>query len=190
MDNKAALRQELRARRRDHALAVPDQIRSLLFKSPPRPLLQCIPQRAIIGLYHAGAFEAPSSGYAKHFFEAGHTIALPVFANKNAAMGFAEHSDPFDEADLESGPFAIDQPIIQEPALVPDVVFVPLLGFTENGARLGQGGGHYDRWLAAHPGTIAIGMGWDCQLVSDLPVEAHDQPMTAIVTPTRLYGPF
>jgi 5-formyltetrahydrofolate cyclo-ligase len=64
---------------------------------------------------------------------------------------------------------------------------VPLVGFSADGARLGQGGGHYDRWLAAHPEATALGLGWDCQLVEDLPLEAHDQPLTAIITPTRLY---
>ena len=190
MDSKAALRRELRALRRDHALAVPDMVRALLFKSPPRPLLELIPESATIGLYHASKFEAPATGYAKYFLEAGHQIALPIFADENAAMSFTEHSDPFDGSDLENGPFGIRQPIEQTLVLVPDILFVPLLGFTENGTRLGQGGGHYDRWLAAHPGTIAIGMGWDCQLADALPIEAHDQRMTAVVTPTRLYGPF
>ncbi len=72
--------------------------------------------------------------------------------------------------------------------MVPDVVFVPLLGFTEHLERLGQGGGHYDRWLAAHPQTVAIGLAWDVQLLDALPVEPHDVRMDAIVTPTRLFG--
>ena len=70
------------------------------------------------------------------------------------------------------------------------MLFVPLLGFTAKGARIGQGGGHYDRWLADHPETVAIGMAWDAQLCEDLPMEAHDQSLSAVVTPTRLYGPF
>ena len=39
-------------------------------------------------------------------------------------------------------------------------------------------------------GALAIGLAWDCQLVDDLPHEAHDRPLAAVVTPTRLYGPF
>src|SRR3546814_6880034 len=58
-----------------------------------------------------------------------------------------------------------------------------------DGRRLGQGGGHYDRWLAAHPGARAIGLAWDEQLCEDLPHETHDIRLDAIVTPTRLYGP-
>jgi 5-formyltetrahydrofolate cyclo-ligase len=91
---------------------------------------------------------------------------------------------------LEPGPFGVAQPAASSPALIPDVLFVPLVGFTATGGRLGQGGGHYDRWLSAHPDTVAIGLAWDCQLVDTLPSEAHDRPLNAVITPTRLYGPF
>ena len=64
------------------------------------------------------------------------------------------------------------------------------MGFTAQGKRLGQGGGHYDRWLASRPATLRIGLAWDAQLVEELPVEPHDMALNAIVTPTRLYGPF
>ena len=72
----------------------------------------------------------------------------------------------------------------------PDVLFCPLVGFSARGERLGLGAGHYDRWLAQHPPQLAIGLGWDCQLVEDLPVQPHDRQLDAVVTPTRLYGPF
>jgi len=67
---------------------------------------------------------------------------------------------------------------------------VPLVAFTERGERMGQGAAHYDGWLAKRPGTVTIGMAWDVQKVDELPVEPHDVPLRAIVTPTRLYGPF
>jgi 5-formyltetrahydrofolate cyclo-ligase len=49
------------------------------------------------------------------------------------------------------------------------VLFVPLIGFTAALDRLGQGGGHYDRWLAEHPGAQAIGLAWDAQACDTLP---------------------
>ena len=85
---------------------------------------------------------------------------------------------------------SIAQPSATAEPAAPDVLFVPVVGFATNGARLGQGGGHYDRWLAANPGTTAIGLAWDTQLVDELPIEPHDVPLSAIVTPTRIYGPF
>ena len=182
----------MRAVRRDHAAAIPDHVRALLFKRPPAALLSLIQPDSVIGLYHATAEEAPCGGYGRFFVDEGHAIALPRMGVGAASqeMEFAAHTDPFAASDLTDGPYDIRQPSPDAPRLVPDVIFVPLLAFTSDGQRLGQGGGHYDAWLHAHPGTTAIGMGWDCQMVDALPLEPHDMPLNAVVTPTRLYGPF
>lgn len=185
---KADLRKTLRAARRAHVESLPDAIRGLLFHRPPAPLLARIPQGAIIGVYHAGPWEAPAAAYARFFHEAGHTIALPRFAARDGAMTFRRHSDPYDESDLSPGPFGMMQPGDDAEPLTPDVLFVPLVGFTDTGARLGQGGGHYDRWLAEHPALLAIGLAWDAQLCDVLPLEPHDAALDAVVTPTRIYG--
>ena len=105
-------------------------------------------------------------------------------------MTFREHTDPFARSDLEHGPFGLLQPSADAPICHPQLLFVPLVGFTEDGRRLGQGGGFYDRYLAKHPQSIAIGLAWDVQLIEDLPSEEHDMPMRAIITPSRLFGPF
>jgi 5-formyltetrahydrofolate cyclo-ligase len=188
VNQKDQLRYALRAARRAHVAALPDQVRGLLFHHPPAPLLARIADGAVIGLYHASAFEAPAGGYARFFFEAGHTLALPRFAAPRAPMTFARHTDPYGESDLELGPFGILQPGAAAEPLVPDILFLPLVGFTASGVRLGQGGGHYDRWLAQHPPALAIGLAWDVQLAEALPVEPHDRPLDAIITPTRIYG--
>ncbi len=187
---KAQLRTKLRGIRRAHVEALPDVTRALLFKVPPAPLRDLIPGGATIGLYRATAFEAPATSYAKYFQESGHTIALPRFEHKGAPMEFRIWSDPFEESDLAVGPFGLMQPADHADAVDPEILFVPLLGFTEDGARIGQGGGHYDRWLADHSSATTIGMAWDAQLVGELPLEAHDKRLSAVVTPTRIYGPF
>jgi 5-formyltetrahydrofolate cyclo-ligase len=186
--SKSDLRRTLRAARKAHVEALPDAIRGLLFHRPPAPLLARIGDEAVIGLYHAGPLEAPAGGYARFFHEAGHSLALPRFSAPDAPMAFTRHTDPYADSDLEVGPFGLLQPTAEAEPLVPDVLFVPLLGFTASGARLGQGGGHYDRWLAEHPPALAIGLAWDAQLCDALPVEPHDMPLDAVVTPTRIYG--
>lgn len=103
-------------------------------------------------------------------------------------MTFREHTDPFGETDLSPGAFSLLQPSAGAREVTPDIVFVPLVGFTAKGERLGQGGGHYDRWLAEHPRAMTIGMAWDVQLLEALPTEPHDVTLDAVVTPTRLYG--
>ena len=187
---KHELRRQLRAARRETVAALPDSMRALVFHRPPAPLLDLLADEAVIGLYRANPHEAPAGSYAKFLFERGHTLALPRFASRNASMEFARFEDPFEESDLEVGPYGLMQPKMEAEAAVPHVLFVPLVGFTETGERLGQGGGHYDRWLETHPDTTTIGLAWDSQLVDSLPTEPHDRRLDAIVTPTRLYGPF
>ena len=185
---KAELRKSLRAARKAHVTALPDSVRGLLFHRPPAPLLARIPQEAIIGLYHAGPWEAPAAAYARFFRDAGHSIVLPRFTTRAAPMSFARHTDPYAQSDLEVGPFGILQPEADAEPLVPEILFAPLVGFTAQGARLGQGGGHYDRWMAEHPPLLAVGLAWDAQLCAALPTEPHDRPLDAVITPTRIYG--
>ncbi|MBC2668177.1 5-formyltetrahydrofolate cyclo-ligase [Novosphingobium piscinae] len=187
MDEKHALRTRLRAARRAHVEALPETVRGLILLRPPAPVAARVPVGSVVGLYHANPVEAPTGGYARWFFENGRHLALPWFADRAAPMSFRAWRDPFDLSDLVPGPWGALQPDESAAELVPAVAFVPLLGFTADGQRLGQGGGHYDRWLADHPATLPIGLAWDIQLCDSLPLEAHDRALAAVVTPTRIY---
>jgi 5-formyltetrahydrofolate cyclo-ligase len=188
--DKQMLRTALKQRRREHVAAIPAMQLGLLFRRPPEALVRLVPEGATIGLYHEMPAEAPAGHYARWFFERGHRIALPWFADRAAPMAFREWTNPCVEDLLEPDPFKAKQPASDSAELTPEVLFVPLVGFSDRGGRLGLGAGHYDRWLAAHPPRLAIGLAWDCQLVDDLPTEPHDHPLDAVITPTRLYGPF
>jgi 5-formyltetrahydrofolate cyclo-ligase len=190
MQSKSELRKALRKIRREHVATLDVSTSALLFRMPPAPLLELIPEGARIGIYYSVGDEAPATAYAQYFAERGHEIALPRFQSESDPMHFALWSDPFGKSNLVPGSFGLMEPLKDAQEVVPDVLIIPLLGFTERGERLGQGGGHYDRWLADHPDAIAIGMAWDMQLCEKLPVERHDIALDAIVTPTRFYGPF
>lgn len=190
MNTKQALRAELRRRRSEHEAAIPDAMRGLLFRHPPKPLLELVPDGATIAVYHPIANEASPLGYARWFAEQGFPVALPWFAARGESLQFRLWDNPFDETALVKAPYGGSQPSAEAEEAAIDVAIVPLLGFTDEGQRLGQGGGHYDRYLADHPNVIPIGIGWDCQLVDALPLEPHDRPLRAVVTPTRFYGPF
>lgn len=72
------------------------------------------------------------------------------------------------------------------PAIDPEVVdvaIVPGVAFDVHGGRLGQGGGHYDRLLAALPeDRVRIGVCFACQVVPRVPREAHDRSVDVVVT--------
>lgn len=64
-----------------------------------------------------------------------------------------------------------------------DVVLVPGVAFTAAGDRLGQGGGWFDRLLSGvRSDCLLVGVCFDGQLVTDLPVEPHDVPVHLVVT--------
>ena len=187
LDEKHRLRSRLRQERRSHVAALPPHTRALVFLRPPGVIASAIADKAVVGLYHATPDEAPTRAYAKWLSENGHKVALPWFATRETPMAFRHWRDPYEDAGLQAGPFSAQQPAADAEALVPDVVLVPLLGYTADCHMLGQGGGHYDRWLAAHPGVLALGLAWDSQLLDHFPREAHDHPLDAVITPTRLY---
>ena len=141
----------------------------------------------MVGIYHAVPPEAPTAAYVRWFHEHGRRIALPWFADREAAMQYRLWADPYDEELLSAGPFGMPQPLDNAEPVEPALALVPLVAFTADGHRLGQGGGHYDRWHAGRPLIPAVGLAWDCQLVDSLPVEPHDHPLDAVITPTRLY---
>lgn len=63
------------------------------------------------------------------------------------------------------------------------VLLVPGVAFDRSGARLGRGGGFYDRLLGdAALSAQRIAVCFACQLVERVPVEPHDAEVAAIVT--------
>lgn len=67
-----------------------------------------------------------------------------------------------------------------------DVLVVPGLAFDASGRRLGRGGGFYDRFLAARSrDALVIGVGFDVQLVEEVPAEPHDAGVDAVLTDHR-----
>ena len=64
-----------------------------------------------------------------------------------------------------------------------DVVIVPALHIDQDGYRLGQGGGYYDRTLPTMPGW-KVGIVYPGEITSDLlPIEDHDVRLSAAATP-------
>jgi 5-formyltetrahydrofolate cyclo-ligase len=72
-----------------------------------------------------------------------------------------------------------------------DLLVVPGLAFDARGGRLGRGGGHYDRLLAARSGQkghrpVLLGLGFEFQIVERVPTAAHDVRLDIVVTEERV----
>lgn len=116
-------------------------------------------------------------------------ICLPVLLQKNTPMIFREYK-PGDVLEPGSLYNKVLQPSPAKPEIIPDIVILPLLGFDETGARLGRGGGYYDRTLAhlrVHKTILAIGIGLGIQKIPQIPKGRHDEKMDFIVTESNIY---
>lgn len=115
----------------------------------------------------------------------GRIIAMPAM-EQNALV----YRVPASWDELEEGPYGILQPPRSSPvandALL-DIVIVPGRAFTRTGERLGRGNGGYDHWIekqrVRNPATKYIGVCFDAQMMTTLPVEAHDEKMDMVITP-------
>lgn len=68
-----------------------------------------------------------------------------------------------------------------------ELVFAPALAVSTTGARLGRGAGSYDRALTRVPPDVpVVAIVYDEEIVAQLPTQAHDRPVQAALTPTRL----
>lgn len=101
-----------------------------------------------------------------------------VAAGNAAAAPFIAHpTQAFAATDVDSSRF----PIVPAEAL--DMVVVPLVAFDRAGARLGYGGGCYDRYLPTLSATCqVVGIAFDEQRVDHVPTDAHDLPLSHIVS--------
>tara|TARA_R110002096_G_scaffold29791_2_gene89663 strand:+ start:195 stop:812 length:618 start_codon:yes stop_codon:yes gene_type:complete len=85
-------------------------------------------------------------------------------------------------APMRPGVWNIPVPEIEQTA-VPEILLIPCLGFDAAGFRLGNGGGFYDRTLAAlNPRPLAVGVGWSHATLTTIQPQPHDIPMDLIVT--------
>ena len=91
-------------------------------------------------------------------------------------------------ADLHEGMYRIPEPdsSLPQPVITSDsVCIVPGLAFTEEGGRIGYGGGYYDEFILDNPDIYTIGLIYEELIVGELPLMQHDLRVDMIVTEER-----
>ncbi|HBX44160.1 MAG TPA: 5-formyltetrahydrofolate cyclo-ligase [Deltaproteobacteria bacterium] len=149
---------------------------------PPRPGRK-------VALYSAMRGEVGTDRVRERCLAAGTWLYYPRMCDDGNLTFFRhEGSDGWEE-----GRFGI-----REPLVVPggegiregfDLVVVPGLAFDAAGWRLGRGHGYYDRFLRGLGGTsLAVGLAFSWQMVPEVPVDAWDVPVDAVVTEEGVVG--
>lgn len=97
---------------------------------------------------------------------------------------------------LVPGRYGLMEPTQDDPTLsITDVTLalLPGMAFDHAGGRIGRGNGGYDKWLkelrAKNPAAKVWGIALECQIVAQVPREAHDQTVDLVVTPRGIIDP-
>ena len=137
---------------------------------------------AMFAVYLASPAEIDLAALIRRLWDAWCPVAVPAWRG-----GTYELVRYARDTRLVKGPMGILEPAADGCAPIsaaePAVWIVPGLAFTKDGARLGYGGGWYDRFLAAAaPSAVSLGVAYHFQVLDSLPAEPHDVPLTAVVS--------
>lgn len=186
------IRRTFRERRRNLSALEKDksahQLVALLDKQ------QLLHKGAHVALYKTNDAELSTEPLITYCWQQEINVYLPVLHPfTNGHLLFLRYTT---ETAMQSNRFGIMEPKIDVTAVCPardlDAIFTPLVAFDDSGNRLGMGGGFYDRTLSALQGNVhspkVIGLAYDIQRTSALPVETWDIPLPAIATPSKIYS--
>ena len=86
---------------------------------------------------------------------------------------------------MHRGKFGIPEPTTPMYTGEIDLVVVPAVAFDAKGRRLGRGGGFYDRFIKKQTHAVLVGVGYDFQLVENVPAARHAQRVHRIILPSK-----
>lgn len=135
---------------------------------------------AVVMAFWSFGSEVDTSSLIERLHATGKRVVLPrVDGDEVVAVEYAP-GDP-----VAAAAFGAMEPTgleVVEPRDV-DVVIVPAVALDRRGARVGYGGGFYDRFLArTRPDVAAIAVAFAIQVVDDVPEGRGDRRVDAIVT--------
>lgn len=138
-----------------------------------------------VAAYAPAGDEPGSYEHLELLRSAGARVLLPITYSRDLPLEWGRYDGP--EA-LVAGPYGLRQPAqaSNRPLREADMVIVPALALSLRGARLGRGGGFYDRALAGVPQARVVGVVYDDELLDDLPTEPHDIGVGWVCTPRDL----
>lgn len=139
--------------------------------------------RTVLGFFSMKD-EVEMEDILRHLLDMGKKVALPLVTGP----GIMEAVELKSFADLVPGDFNI--PTVREDAreiIAPhelDCIIVPAVAFSDEGYRLGMGGGFYDRYLVRADKTDRLAVVFDCQIfpAEGFPREEYDQQVDSVFT--------
>lgn len=86
---------------------------------------------------------------------------------------------------MKRGKFNIPEPQTEPYKGKIDLILIPGVAFDRKCNRLGRGGGYYDRFLCKQRHSKLIGVGYDFQIVDEVPTERNDMRLQGVIVPSQ-----
>jgi 5-formyltetrahydrofolate cyclo-ligase len=183
----AADKNNLRAILRESRQALGPQRADALSAKVQSRLIESASYRSVpaVVLYAAVENEVATDLIAADSIRTGRALYYPRIDPALRAISIAPVRDP---RELKPGPFGIPEPpagreIGPEHLPADALVCIPGIAFSPVGARLGRGGGYYDRMLARLGGAIVTaGLAYSFQVLDWIPETPQDRRVNFVVT--------
>ena len=115
-------------------------------------------------------------------------LAFPTIERNSETLSF-KTTNSFKSFKL--GKFNIPEPKVDNEEIIPQLFFVPCLGFDVKGYRIGYGGGFYDKTFEKLKKLNllfnTVGFAYDDQKLNELPIEKFDYKLDFVLTEKQLY---
>lgn len=186
-------KEALRASLKERLKRLSDGDRERESRSLNKRLLQTLPAEpgVLCVFYPMTGSEADIRDLFPTLLERGWKLFFPRFEGAGFSFRRATSMDG-----LVPGKYGLMEPTGDDEKLgITDVTvaLIPGLGFDPAGGRIGRGNGGYDVWLrelrGKNPAAAVWGVALDCQMVTAIPREAHDQTMDLVITPRGVIDP-
>jgi 5-formyltetrahydrofolate cyclo-ligase len=147
--------------------------------------LDSFQQSTVIAAYISFGSEFQTDTVLDAALRLGKTIVLPKIEPVGRTLSFRTFSGKFDE--LLRGRWGIPEPDPEKSESMDysqiEFIIVPGVAFSEQGFRLGYGGGYYDSFISQLPkSSVTVAPTFPIQVLPEVPLEAHDLKVDMLIT--------
>jgi len=132
--------------------------------------------------------EISTNNLNKKIIESKKVLSFPLIENNSKKLIFKKFNS---NESLKLGKFDIMEPSNDNDEVIPQLFFVPCLGFDLDGYRIGYGGGYYDKTFAKLKKLkfkfYTVGFAFDEQKQDKIPIESFDYKLDFVLTEKQLY---
>ena len=184
MDPREA-KSSLRTAINERLMKLSEKDRAAENRSLCRRILEALPkEHSVICAFYPLKDEADIRPLLQELIAHGHALYLPRKEGKYFVFRSVESVQGLSQDDFRVPAPAADAPLLKAEECT--LALIPARAYDRKGNRLGRGNGGYDHWIREqrkqNANTQFWGVALECQIVQEIPMEAHDERVDGIIT--------